>query len=427
MAALTEESLKLFIHRGVSFCDGVICTHSGQLISSSRWLYSKHRFKSQVEKLISVYGTQINEVILLDEFADRLSGLRIGGSVAPVFPKGLEKLTSQLHSSPIHSESVILTKPSEWSESWMNETLNVIKDNGIKRLSWHCSVPENVTTFFRQQGFENFELEPHQLFDLHQWRRNLLNASCSGPVLELTEEIQTVLNNMSCKAQLYWLDENLQRTAATQNRYGLTSAWTQLVYRWAQKKFSKIQDVFVLDWDGCFKIGPPHSERWTPWGPVACPASLPNVTLFEMQPTQSLGKNLLGDWSWNGRADQFEPGPLFLGRGLKPTVVDLIANPTSMTKLFEVRDNWSDRLDRELSSICGLRSNVSLPELKKHLRKIALEQWGREIFTQSTYPEIFLIGPFAEDLLPVLSESNFKKIHLQSELPNLLELFEVIS
>ncbi|MFN9067214.1 MAG: hypothetical protein ACK5V3_08295, partial [Bdellovibrionales bacterium] len=321
MAPLTEESLKLFIHRGVSFFDAVICSAAGQKVSSHRWLYSKHRFKSQIEKFISPHASLISEVVLLDEFADRLSGLRIGGSVAPVFPVGLEKLTTQLHSSPIHSESVVLSEPAEWSELWLNETLARIKDSGIKRISWHCLVPKEAALFFQGHGFENFLLEPQHLLDLPQWRRNLLNASCSGPVLELTEEMQNVLKSLNSTAQILWLDEDLKKTESTQNRYGLTSAWTHLVYKWSQKKFPGTQDTYVMDWDGCFRIGSPQPERWTPWGNVACGTALPSVNLLEMQPTQSLGKDFLGDWSWNGRADQFEPGPLFLGRGLKPTVV----------------------------------------------------------------------------------------------------------
>lgn len=420
-----EESLRLFIHRGVSFCDIVLLGSERRLVASARWLYSKHRFKSQLEKVIKPWASQITNTVLLDEFADRLSGLRIGGSVAAVFPQGLETLTAQLHASPIHSESVVLVQPQEWSEAWKQETLEKLKAHSIKRIAWQCFVPQDVQDFFQTAGFENFPLIEKQLYSLQDWRRNLLNASCTGPVLELTEEVQAVLTNLSSTSQVQWLNENLQTTTTTQNRYELTSTWTHLVYLWAQKKFPKAKDLFVFDWDGCFTISTPQSQRWTPWGQVNCPSPLPSVHLLDLQPTQTLTQDTLGEWQWLGRADQFEPGPICLGRGLKPTVIDLLMPKEILISQFELKDVMQEKLHRQISSLFGLKHSDSVDNVKQQLKNLALETWADEVYVKAKSEEILLIGPLVEELLPRLQGSGFSQVHVQNHLPTMHDLHEV--
>lgn len=425
MVADNEESLKLFIHRGVSFCDTSLIDHNGKHLESKRWLYSKHRFRSQLENLLKPWANKIHQTYLFDEFADRLSGLRIGGSVAAVFPPGLQEITSQIQSSPIHSESTVLVQPENWDENWLNQQLDRLKSGGIKRISWHCSVPDSILSFFATHGFENFKLNDEHLYQLPQWRRNLLNASCSGPVLELTEEVQTVLTTLLSPSKILWMDEDLVARESTNNRYGLTSSWTHLVYLWAQHHYSNISEVFVLDWDGCFVIGSPQVERWTPWGEVSCPTALPSVHLLKTQPTQTLSQNQFEEWEWSGRADQYEPGPVCLGRGLKPTVIDLLVSPEILKSHFDLKDVPLEKLDRQMSSLFGLKSSSAVDAIKSQLKSKALQSWASEIFERATSDEILILGPFVEDLIPQLKGAAFNKIHIKNSLPTLYELHEV--
>jgi N-methylhydantoinase A len=420
------KSVRLFLHRGVSFCDAtLIDSESGTKLHSSRWLYSKHKFKSTLENLLKPHAEKLQDVTLLDEFADRLSGLRLGGSVAAVFPLGLEHLTTKYQKSPIHSESVVLVEPAEWTEAWLNESLEALKKHSIKRLAWQCFPPKSVEDFFEAQGFENFKISAEGLYSFLHWRRNLLNASCSGPITEMTEEVQTVLTTLQSSSAIYWLDEDFTLKTKTQNRYGLTSTWTHLVYLWANEKLAKNSDLFILDWDGCYKIGAPKKTRWTPWGEVVAPLPSPEITLLKLQPTQTLEKNLFDQWQWIGKSDQFEPGPIFLGRGLKPTLVDLAISSELVATQFEVKSTFAEKLHRQISSQMGFKHKEDIENAKKVLKAQALSLWADEIFHLSNTTEICLLGPFVEELLPQIKLAGFSRIHTRSDLPTLAELYEV--
>lgn len=427
MADSTPQNVKLLLHRGVSFCDAVLISNHSEILLNQRWLYSKHKFRSVVENLLKPYASQLSDVILLDEFADRLSGLRLGGSVAAVFPKGLEQVTTFLQSSPIHSESVVLTEPiGEWSEDWKNESLEQLKKHSIKRVAWQCFPPTEVLEFFQGEGFENFTIPNEGKYTFLHWRRNLLNASCSGPIHEMTDEIQTALTELGSAASIQWLDEDLRLKTKTLNRYGLTSAWTHLVYLWAQKNKKSAVDIFVLDWDGCFKIGQPQKTRWTPWGEVNSLTTLPEVRLLKQQPTQTLEKNVLNDWQWIGKSDQFEPGPIFLGRGLKPTLLDIIIEPELFLSQFNVKSIGVEKLNRQLLSLLGLKNLDELINAKKIFKDRALQNWANEIFQMSETEEIVLLGPLVETLIPVLDKAGYKKIHVQNEIPQLFDLMKAL-
>jgi len=426
MADSTSENVKLLLHRGVSFCDAVVINDQSEVLYSHRWLYSKHKFRSVVENMLKPYASQLSDVILLDEFADRLSGLRLGGSVAAVFPKGLEQVTTFLQSSPIHSESVVLSEPDdEWSEEWLKESLELLKKHTIKRIAWQCFPPTHVLDFFQAEGLENFTIPDEGKYTFLHWRRNLLNASCSGPIHEITDEIQTALTELGSSATIQWLDEDLQIKPKTLNRYGLTSAWTHLVHRWAQKNKKSAVDVFVLDWDGCFKIGQPQKTRWTPWGEVNSLTTLPEVRLLKQQPTQTLEKNALDEWQWIGKSDQFEPGPVFLGRGLKPTLLDIVIEPELFLSQFSVKSIGVEKLNRQLLSLLGLKNLDELTAAKKIFKDRALHNWANEIFQMSETDEIVLLGPLVETLLPALSKASFNNIHVQNDIPQLAELMRV--
>ena len=144
MEVFAVQQMKFFLHRGLSFCDVSVVDDTGRDCGSARWLYSKHRFRGQIEGFLRDWAPKITEIILLDEFADRLSGLRLGGSVAAVFPKGLEKVTQKTQSSPIHSESMVFTEPDSWTEEWITQTLAAIQKDTVKRLAWQVSVPPEV-------------------------------------------------------------------------------------------------------------------------------------------------------------------------------------------------------------------------------------------------------------------------------------------
>lgn len=426
MEVFAVQQMKFFLHRGLSFCDVSVVDDTGRDCASNRWLYSKHRFRGQIEGFLKDWASKITEIILLDEFADRLSGLRLGGSVAAVFPKGLEKLTQKTQNSPIHSETMVFTEPAAWTEEWITETLAAIQKDTVKRIAWQVAVPAEVLARFSEAGFENFVFEVLQSDMIANWRRNLLNASCSGPILELTEEIQTITTNLKLETSVRWIDEDLKINSEVKNRYGLTSVWTHLISKWAQKKLAAPCDVFVLDWDGCFHIGQPRNQRWTPWGNVATLQPLPNVELFKTQPTTTLDKNLFGSWAWLGRADSYEPGPVFLGRGLKPTVLDVLMTRESLQSQFEVKADFEERTQRLLSSLCGLKNADQVHAFKNQISTEVVKQWSQNMLELSTSDKWIVLGPLGQILQAELKNLKGTKIQFVEKIPTLAELSSFI-
>ena len=422
MEVFAVQQMKFFLHRGLSFCDVSVVDDTGRDCGSARWLYSKHRFRGQIEGFLRDWAPKITEIILLDEFADRLSGLRLGGSVAAVFPKGLEKVTQKTQSSPIHSDSMVFTEPDSWTEEWITQTLAAIQKDTVKRIAWQVSVPAEVLARFSEAGYENFVFEILQPDMIANWRRNLLNASCSGPILELTEEVQTIATNLKMETKITWIDEDLKVKSEVKNRYGLTSVWTHLISKWAQQKMGSACDVFVMDWDGCFHIGPAHNQRWTPWGSVATHPPLPNVKLLKTQPTTTLDKNLFGAWTWLGRADSYEPGPVFLGRGLKPTVLDVLMTRETLQNQFEVKADFEERTQRLLSSLCGLKNADQVQAFKNQISSEVSKHWAQNMLELSTSDKWLVVGPLGHTLQNELKTLKGTKIQFVEKVPTLAEL-----
>lgn len=423
MEVFAVQQMKFILHRGLSFCDVSVVDDTGRDCASHRWVYSKHKFRAQIEGFLKDWATQVSEIILLDEFADRLSGLRLGGSVAAIFPRGLEKLTQKTQSSPIHSETQIFTEPETWNDEWVATTLASIQKDTIKRIAWQVNAPKEILAKFTEAGYENFIFETLQPEMILNWRRNLLNASCSGPVLELTEEIQAIAQNLKIEAPIKWIDEDLKVKAEVKNRYGLTSVWTHLISRWAKKKLkSETCDVFVLDWDGCFHIGSMQQQRWTPWGWVATDKPVPNVKLLKTQPTTTLDKNTFGLWSWLGRADSFEPGPVFLGRGLKPTVLDVLMDRESLKNQFEVKADFEEKTQRLLSSLSGFKNAEQVQIFKNQISGDALKQWAQNMLEFSNSNKWIVLGPLSHKLAGEFKGLKNISVEFSDQVPSLATL-----
>jgi N-methylhydantoinase A len=425
MEVFAVQQMKCFLHRGLSFYDVSVIDDTGRDCASSRWLYSKHKFRNQVETFLKDWAKkndqQITEIILLDEFADRLSGLRMGGSVAAIFPKGLEKFTQKIQASPIHSENMVFAAPEVWSDEWINQTLESLQKETIKRIAWQTNVPDAVLEKFAEAGFENFVLESLQSEMILNWRRNLLNASCSGPVLELAEEVQAIAQNLEISPAIKWIDQDLFIKATTYNRYGLTAAWTHLIARWAQEKVGNPCDVFVLDWDGCFHIGSAQTQRWTPWGPIAT-QPLPNVKLLKVQPTTTLEKNSFDQWSWRGKADCFEPGPVFLGRGLKPTVLDILMTREDLQTQFEVKSDFEDRTTRFLSSLAGQKNADQIQKFKNQISENVVKEWAQNMLELSQSKKWVVLGALGQKLKSEFDDLDGIKAQFGRRIPTMAEL-----
>jgi hypothetical protein len=146
------------------------------------------------------------------------------------------------------------------------------------------------------------------------------------------------------------------------------------------------------------------------------------VKLFKTQPTTTLEKNIFGAWAWLGKADSYEPGPVFLGRGLKPTVLDVLMKRDVLQNQFEVKNDFEERTQRLLSSLCGFKNPEQVQKFKDQILTEVLKQWSQNMLELSSSRNWMVLGPLSHTLQTEFKNLNGINIELMDKIPTLAEL-----
>jgi N-methylhydantoinase A len=296
---------------------------------------------------------KIERIQVSSRFLDRILQSKLGGTVAQVITKGFENwsvvrqpaLTHFFNlqsdrQDPLASQDLIFGVPERVSASGqvlksidmtdLEPIAEKLKMMNIQRVvinflhsSKNSENQNKAIQFFKSKGFQVFSLpRTAKEFDdeIPHWKENLLNACLFGSFQEHREEIQ---KGFGCKPeQIYFWTHKGQFFQNDPNHiFSSLYGWTHLLTRTCESSKSQ---VLWLDLENWFVISPQKTESQiaTAWGPVNWDG--PQFYKLRIQPTQTLEPHFSGGLAASATEVGFEPGPMILGRGLRPTVFDAL-------------------------------------------------------------------------------------------------------
>jgi hypothetical protein len=132
---------------------------------------------------------------------------------------------------------------------------------------------------------------------------------------------------------------------------------------------------------------------------------------LQPSPFQRLETNFWGalDWS-SGRSDS-EPGPICLGRGVHPTLMDAMASVYDLTQVDGLAERMNEKTNKKITDSfkAYAKSTQSDQTPSEELLKSAGIAWYTQISNWSENKKVLLVGPLSQ-----MAYSIFKQLKIES-------------
>jgi N-methylhydantoinase A len=196
--------------------------------------------------------------------------------------------------------------------------------------------------------------------------------------------------------------------------WGTTAAWSQAL----QKRVSGKFDILYLGLEQFSLITPgKEMQNWdSPWGAIHAPQIQSN--LLTLQPTTSIEIGPWGELTFSRTTLGYEPGPMFMGRGQVPTLIDLWEDQTSTLKGVAERRSPQglQKFKNQLVALnkSSTRKFDSEEKVVSHLREVALHKMTVDITLLAESPQVLCLGAlapfFATELKKRLPQFQFEML-----------------
>jgi len=423
--AQAETDVNLALYIGESFVEAHLC-HNQKTVHFNRWYLGKEGFKSGLQKFFQEAGVQkINKAIVASRFVEKIMSYRLGGSVATVTTKGFEswagfRQPQNQKVGPLSSTDLIFsvdercsaagTLEKELAENDINELVEKLRQKQAKRVCIHflnaSKNPHNQNKLKEALTKESFEVfipavDTYNNDEVSQWRKNVLNASLSGTFEEVQEELNEGLKGFLPEGErvlFFGSDcqlfdkENHQRLGSL---WGATAAWSTAL----KKRIAGNFEVLYLGLEQFSLISPSKEmQNWnSPWGMIHAPQT--QNTLLSLQPTTSIEIGPWGELSFSRTVLSYEPGPMFMGRGQIPTLIDLWEDKTATLKGVAERRSPQglQKFKNQLLALnkASLQKADSEEKLFSNLREVAMHKMTVDVALSAQNSKIVCMGALA--------------------------------
>lgn len=444
--AQAETDVILSLYVGESFVEAHLI-YNQKSLHFNRWYLGKDSLKSGLQKFFQEAGvTQAQKAYVASRFVEKILVYRLGGSVATLTTKGFESWPSMRQPAtqkvgPLSSTDLLFAidercsalgvLEKELSDSEISETLEKLRQKQAKRVCIHflnaAKNPHNQNKMKEALLKENFEVFTPTFVtgssdEVCEWRQNILNASLSGTFEEIQEELNEGLKAYlpeGQRASFYAADGSLfdreshQRLSSLWGVHGTLARQLRKKYATRPEKF----DILYLGLEQFNLINPEKQNQiWnSPWGTIQAPQVQNH--LLSLQPTTAIEINPWGELSFSKNALGYEPGPMFMGRGQIPTLLDLWAENT--VGINGVADRRSpqgmQKFKNQLLALNKTSSHQydSEAKLLSSLQQLALQKLSLDITIRSENTKIYCLGALA----PLFTTELKKRLpHFQLEL-----------
>ena len=387
--------------------------------------------KENLKNFLTQFATE-NSQLKIDRafvgfpFLEKILNYRLGGSVAQIVTDGFENWMQlrgpSIHQAPLASPELVFSVSArlqadgtELKPLLLDELVAIeakLKLMECKRVCIHFvhgqrfhQHVEQAASFFREHGYEIFVPSPDEKADeIVRWRRNVLNASLSGTMAEIRKEIEEGLQSSVSSENIFhfsacgkiFQNENHLRLGA------MIAPASSLA-----KLFPQEETVLYLDIEKFLILKPQQFvETWqSPWGLVESPHHQAQLTL--QQPTSPIEVNVFGELDFGSKDIGFEPGPMCLGRGVKPTMIDLWSQDLNVPGLSErIQSNYLSKVKSHLLTLgrsCRQRPD-DLDKTITELQKLSLAKLCQDALWNSSEKGILVAGPLAPFFGPQLNK-----------------------
>lgn len=411
----------LGISVGESFAEYSLLS-GDQPLAHKRIFLARENLKSSLQQFLEQHQDKTPEKVFISlRFSEKLLDQRFSGAIAQVTTDGFENWLN-LRRDPKYSLS---NKDLSFSVSErvradgsIEKALDLTELEAIatklqlvqcKKVCLHFlhsnSNPEHAVkaqAFFSEKGFDVFSPERTDNSDeVSRWNKNSLNAAISGVIEELQKDLKEALSEIPPENIHYINSEGkfFAQDAKENPLSSLFSLYTALAQNFATKEPT---DILYLGLENFALIsGSKWNRVWqSPWGETE--VSHPWTTKLKLQPTSGLDLNIFERIDFAARNEGWEPGPMFLGRGQKLTLLDLWSESAKLAKVPGLEDRIAtsgvQRFKNSLLALSKISKNHNNDQshVIKDLQSLAMQRMALQSRLDRQSEKIIVTGPLAE-------------------------------
>lgn len=401
-----------------------------KLVDSQRSFLPRENLRSALRKFLEKHrSTPIDRAYVSLRFLEKILDYRLGGSVAQLVTEGFENWLQIRSSKPeaqsLSNPDLIFAVPERVSAT--GEIIKAIDEENlaqieaklklmeVKRVCIHflhaAAQPQNQSAardFFVARGFDVFVPPASENPDeISRWRANTLNASMSGTFLEIQDEVAAACEGQVGPENIFYLSSE-KKTFQKENHRRLGSLFSTrsaIVHTQGSDADLLYLGVEKFSW-----LRKSETPLWqSAWGEVEL--SHPLCVDLEIQPTSAIALNEFSELDFSEKIEGFEPGPIFMGRGQRPTFLDLYSEDENLKSLEGICDRIPATAGAKikntltaLAKTATARGGVEASALASKLRDLALDRISMEVNLCSE--KIKIVGPLAPLLGPALLSRN---------------------
>ncbi len=415
-----QNNFLLGISVGEAFAE--YCLLEGRtVIATKRSYLSREGLKSSLNQFILNHSDKkIGKAAVSIRVPEKLLDYKLNGAVAHVTTKGFEQwldlnvnpltnfTTDKLQFSiceRVHSngEIAIAIENSE-----LEAISNKLKELGAKKVCVHLlhasinsSNQEKVQLFLQAQGFEVFLPEKSENGDeVSRWKRNSLKATVTSLFEDIKKDIQDALHDSISAENIYYLNAagDFSQDKDHNPIAGLSASYSALALTSTKPDF----DILYLGLENFILISPKKWQtHWqSPWG------SIENRHLgfrsLSIQPTLEIALNAFRHFDFSETSEGWEPGPMFLGRGQKATLLDLWSDSAKLRKIDGLRERSTEsgiqRFKKSLYTLAKTSKSheKEIDHVNKELQSLAIQKIAMEALLFRNGKKILITGPLAD-------------------------------
>ncbi|MBC7370513.1 MAG: hypothetical protein H7326_03050 [Bdellovibrionaceae bacterium] len=421
--AVADSEVILALYVGESFAE-VHLSQNNKELHFHRWYLGKDGLKGGIIKFLQEKSVgPIAKAIVASRFPEKILSYRLGGSVAVLTTKGFEnwpgsRQPANAKAGSLSSMDLLFSVDERTGASGITEKipdekeiaeiLEKLKAKQAKRVCLHflnaTQNPANqnaVKAKLIEAGFEVFTPEASRppLDEAATWRKNILNASLSGTFEEIQEEINLALKDHLPEGQRALFVSGEGQLFDKENQHRLSSIWgaSQM---WARniKRKDKFE-ILYLGLEMFALLNPTKSDlNWiSPWGPVRS-QRIKNHVLC-LQPTTPIELTPWTELAFAKTSVGYEPGPIFMGRGQVPTMLDLWGADTEGIRGLDER-RTAQGLQKFKNQLWALNKSTGQPldteeAVPLSLRQLALQKMAADIILHAESKSLVCMGALA--------------------------------
>lgn len=395
--------------------------NDNKIVSTKRAYLSRENLKNSLSQFMAEHSDKkIAKAAVSLRVSEKLLDYKLNGAVAHITTEGFEHWLN-LNLNPLSTFTTQNLQFSVRERLLADGSVDIaLKIEDLKAIAQkireqktdkvclhflHASLnpvhQEMAYNFLAAEGFEVFLPEKTDNADeVSRWKRNSLKATVTSLFNDLKKEIQEALQESIKAEDIYFLNAagEFSQNANHNPIAGLTAAYSAL----AMCSRKTESDILYLGLEHFVLISPQKwSNQWqTNWGCIENKHVA--IRKLAIQPTLAIDLNAFQYFDFTDQSEGWEPGPMFLGRAQKATLLDLWAENAKLAKIDGLQDRITAAGIQRFKNTLLTLSKISrshdkeVSHVSKELLSLAIQQLAMESLLFRERKNLIITGPLAD-------------------------------